>query len=162
MGRLLNVLTRALELLSAAGLATLMTVVFIDVAGRGLFNKPLPWGTELLEIVLAASVFFMYPLLGLRSNHITVDLITFGPGVRRLQKRLACLVGAAVFAILALCLGRQAQRSASYGDASPLLQVPTADVLWAMCAFSVLTALAALVALGRVNEPAPAAPRVAE
>jgi TRAP-type C4-dicarboxylate transport system permease small subunit len=140
---------RLLETVGAASLAVLMVVVFIDVLGRNVFNRPLPWGTELLEVVLAVMIFALYPLLALRSTHITVDLVEAPERFKPAQRTLACAVGAALFAVIAWCTGRQALRSAAYGDASPLLQIPTAWVLWGMCALSAATVLAFLLAMGR-------------
>lgn len=131
-----------LEFLGAASLFTLMLVVFVDVGGRSLFGKPLPWGTELLEVVLAAMIFCLYPLLGLRGNHITVDLISVSPAVRLVQQVLAGVIGFIVFGIVTWSLARQAIRSTEYGDASALLQIPTGIVLWVMCGLSAVTALA--------------------
>ena len=146
-----SVAERALEWLGSATLFALMAIVVVDVAGRNLFNRPLPWGTEVLEVLLAAMVFALYPLLALRSRHITVDLIELRPGLRVMQRLAAALVGAALFAVVAYCCARQAIRSASYGDASALLGIPTSWVLWAMAGLSAVTALAflAAVALGR-------------
>lgn len=138
-----------LEFLGAASLFTLMLVVFVDVGGRSLFSKPLPWGTELLEVVLAAMIFCIYPLLGLRGNHITVDLISVGPALRRVQRVLAGVIGCIVFGIVTWSLARQAVRSTEYGDASALLQIPTGIVLWAMCVFSAATALAFILSTRR-------------
>ena len=145
--------------MGAAALMALMLVVFVDVGGRSLFNRPLPWGTELLEVVLGAMIFSIYPLLALRDNHITVDLIAARPELRRVQRVLASVVGCVVFLVIAWCVGRQAIRSTGYGDASPLLQIPTGIVLWCMCVFSVATAIAFVVVALRVlaGEAAPAA-----
>ncbi|WP_374665836.1 TRAP transporter small permease [Ramlibacter sp.] len=140
---------RALEAVGVVALAVLMLVVLVDVAGRNLFNRPLPWGTELLEVVLAVMVFALYPLLALRATHIVVDLIPVPAALRLPQRLLSALVGAVLFGVIAYCTGRQAVRSATYGDASALLKIPTAWVLWGMCALSVVTALAFLVAAWR-------------
>lgn len=140
---------RVLEGVGCASLALLMTVVFVDVVGRNLFNRPLPWGTELLEVVLALMIFALYPLLALRSTHVTVDLVRVPRVLQRAQRIVACLVGAALFGVIAYCTGRQALRSAAYGDASALLQIPTAWVLWGMCALSAGTVIAFLVTLAR-------------
>jgi len=142
---------RALEWVGSATLFALMAIVVVDVAGRNLFNRPLPWGTEVLEVLLAAMVFALYPLLALRSRHITVDLIQLRPALRVVQRLAAAVVGAVLFGVVAYCCARQALRSASYGDASALLGIPTSWVLWAMAGLSALTALAflAAVALGR-------------
>ncbi len=138
---------RAMEVAGCASLALLMVIVFIDVVGRNLFNRPLPWGTELLEVVLAVMIFALYPILALRSTHITVDLIEAPVAWRMTQRVISALVGAVLFGVIAFCVGRQAVRSAGYGDASALLKIPTAWILWGMCALSVITALAFLLAL---------------
>lgn len=147
--RLEAAFSRPLELLGAASLMALMLVVFVDVGGRSLFNRPLPWGTELLEVVLGAMIFCIYPLLAWRGTHITVDLIPVRPAVKRVQVVLANVVGCVVFLIIAWCVGRQAIRSTGYGDASALLQIPTGIVLWCMCVLSVATAAAFLVVAKR-------------
>ncbi|MGE0097190.1 MAG: TRAP transporter small permease [Hydrogenophaga sp.] len=139
----------ALEGAGVVALFILMVVVFVDVVGRNLFNRPLPWGTELLEVVLAVLIFALYPVLALRSSHITVDLIPLPRALRAPQRALAGLVGATLFGVIAFCTARQAIRSAGYGDASPLLQIPTAYVLWGMCALSVVSAFAFLAAVPR-------------
>lgn len=148
-GRFAKAFASALEFLGAASLFTLMLVVFVDVGGRSLFSKPLPWGTELLEVVLAAMIFCLYPLLGARGNHITVDLISVRPALRRVQRALAGVIGCVVFAIVTWALARQAIRSTEYGDASALLQIPTGIVLWVMCVLSAITALAFIVSTRR-------------
>lgn len=145
MRRTIHGAVRALEFLGAASLAVLMAVVVVDVVGRAAFDRPLPWGTELLEVVLAVMVFAIYPVLGLRNNHITVDLITVRPALQVVQKRFARLVGFVAFMVVAYCVARQAVRSGSYGDASPLLGIPTADVLWFMCVMAVFAAVAFLL-----------------
>lgn len=142
-----GVFQRAMEMTGCASLAVLMVVVFIDVVGRNLFNRPLPWGTELLEVVLAVMIFALYPLLALRSTHITVDLFEAPARWQFGQRVLSALVGAALFGVIAFCVGRQAIRSAGYGDASALLKIPTAWILWGMCALSVVTVIAFLFSL---------------
>jgi len=147
---------RLLDAVGSAALLLMMSVVFVDVIGRNLFNMPLPWGTELLEVVVAVMVFALYPVLALRASHITVDLITVRPSLQRVQRSVACAVGAVLFAVIAWCTARQAIRSASYGDASALLQIPTADVLWGMVVMSGATVLAFIAALVAALQGRPA------
>ena len=137
-------LQRWLEACAALALLVLMLVVLVDVVGRNLFNKPLPWGTELLEIVLALMIFLLYPVLGLRAGHITVDLIEVSPAVQRVQRLLAGFIGATVFALIAWCLGRQTIRAAGYGEATPLLAIPLAVIIGGMSVMAAVTAIAFL------------------
>lgn len=136
---------RLLETLGTANLLLMTVIVCVDVIGRDLFDRPLPWGTELLEVVLAAMIFALYPVISLRETHITVDLIAVRPALRRLQRMLAALIGAALYALIAVCTGRQAVRSAEYGDASPLLGIPTAYVLTGMTVMAAVTAICFLI-----------------
>jgi TRAP-type C4-dicarboxylate transport system permease small subunit len=157
-------IVRAMEAIGAVSLLILMVTVFIDVVGRNLLNTPLPWGTELLEMVLALMIFAIYPLLALGFGHITVDLIQVRPALRLVQRVLSGAIGAVVFALIAWCMGRQAMRAADYGEATPLLNVPLSWVLGGIAVLATVSALAFLLAAVRsIRHPgAPAAPHSTE
>jgi TRAP-type transport system small permease protein len=138
---------RALSAGSATCLFALMLIVLIDVVGRNLFNSPLPWATELLEILVAAVVFLFYPILGLRAGHITVDLITVGSAVHRVQRGLGALMGILLFGLISWCMARQAIRAGGYGEASPVLGIPLDLVLGGMSVLAILTAAGFVTAL---------------
>lgn len=142
---MLNRIERFLETLGTANLLFMTLIVCVDVIGRDLFDRPLPWATELLEVVLAAMIFALYPVISLRERHVTVDLIKVRPAVRRVQRMLSALIGAALYVLIAVCTGRQAARSAEYGDASALLGIPTAYVLGGMALMAVATAVCFLI-----------------
>ena len=150
-------MAKVFEGLAAALLLMLMLVVLVDVFGRNVLNRPLPWGTELLEVVLGAMVFLLYPVLALGGGHITVDLINTRPAIQRVQRTLASVVGAALFTLIAWCLVRQAVRAAGYGESTPLLGIPFALVLGGMAALAAIATLGFLVAGGRAlrHEEAP-------
>ena len=138
-------LERALTTVASLALLALMAIVFVDVVGRNLLNSPLRWGTEVLEVVLGAMVFLLYPVLALRQGqahgHIVVDLVPVPRAARVAQRVLSGGVSAATFGIIAWACGRQALRSAGYGDASAILGIPTAWVLGGVAAMSALSAL---------------------
>jgi TRAP-type C4-dicarboxylate transport system permease small subunit len=136
-----------LEALGATVLVLVMLVVLVDVAGRNVLNQPLPWGTELVEMLMAVLVFALYPVLAWRGNHITVDLVPVARPLRTFQRLLACLVGLGLFGVIAWCVARQALRAADYGEASPMLHMPTAWVLWGVSAMAAITAFAFLLHL---------------
>jgi TRAP-type C4-dicarboxylate transport system permease small subunit len=143
-------LVRLLEAVAAAVLLVVMLVVLVDVAGRNLLNRPLPWGTELVEILLAVLIFSLYPVLGWRGNNITVDLITVRPTLQQVQRALSSLLGAGLFGVIAWCMARQGIRAADFDEATPLLQVPTAWVMWGLAIMAGATVLAFLVHLRSV------------
>lgn len=156
-------IAHTLEALGAVCLVILMLTVFIDVLGRNLLNMPLPWGTEVLEMVLAAMIFLLYPVLASSYGHITVDLIPMPAVLRGFQRTLGAALGAVLFVLIAWCLWRQTMRAVEYGDSTPLLQVPIAWLLGGMAVLSAVTAAAFLVASVRsAFRPAPFQPLVTE
>lgn len=130
---------RMLEAASAMCLTALMLIVLIDVVGRDFFNHPLSAATEVLEILVAAMVFLIYPALGFYEKHLTVDLLQAGPSGQRMQRFVAALFGIVAFALIAWCVGRQSLRAMDYGDASPILGIPLWGVLAGMSALAVVT-----------------------
>ena len=141
---------RILEGFAAAVLVCVMLVVLVDVAGRNLMNSPLPWATELVEVQIACLVFALYPVLAWRGNHITVDLIQVRPGIQRVQRVLSCCIGVSLFCVISYCVGRQAMRSWSYGESSPMLHIPTSVVLAGISVMAAATVLAFLLGLRAV------------
>ena len=139
-------IAHVLEAFGAVCLVILMLTVFIDVLGRNLLNMPLPWGTEVLEMVLAAMIFLIYPVLAASFGHITVDLIPMPVSLRRFQRTLGAALGAVLFTLIAWCLWRQTIRAAGYGESTPLLHVPITWLLGGMAVLSALTAAAFVVA----------------
>lgn len=151
-------LAHALEAIGAAALLVLMVIVFVDVVGRNMFNTPLPWGTELLEMVLAVMIFAVYPLLALGFGHITVDLIQVRPSLHVVQRVLASVIGAVVFALITFCMGRQAIRAAGYGEATPLLGVPLSWIIGGVSVMAAISTLAFLMAVARARRADTSAP----
>ena len=49
-------LERLLTAVGTLSLLALMGIVFVDVLGRNLFNRPLLWGTELAEVLASRGV----------------------------------------------------------------------------------------------------------
>ena len=153
--RLARGISGFLEAAAAACLLTLMLMDLVDVLGRNLLNRPLPWSTEVLEIVVAAMVFLLYPVIALAGGHITVDLIKVSRATHRLQILVGSIAGAVLFGVIAWCLGRQAVRSQGYGEASPILGIPTWMVLASMTVLAIATLLACLWALVHAATHAP-------
>ncbi|MBN9427133.1 MAG: TRAP transporter small permease [Burkholderiales bacterium] len=143
-------LVSVLEAIAAIVLLIIMVVVLVDVAGRNLLNQPLPWGTELAELLLAVLIFSLYPVLAWRGNHITVDLFTVRPTLQKIQRGLSNVLGAGLFAVIAYCMARQGLRAADFGESSPLLHVPTDWVMWGLSIMAGVTVAAFIVHLRSV------------
>ncbi len=145
-----------LGIAAAMLLFLLMIVTFLDVIGRNVLGKPLMGASELTEIMLAASIFFLFPSLAFRNQHIVVDLLD---GIRHpvldlFRRLLGALLGAALFALMAWRLWDMANRSLGYADATPVLGIPLGPVLFGMSALSAVTAISFIASLFSRKEPA--------
>ncbi len=60
---------------AALVLLALVAVTCIDVVGRYFFSSPLVGAVELVRICMACIIFFSFPFMFLRNDHIIVDLI---------------------------------------------------------------------------------------
>ncbi|WP_417767888.1 TRAP transporter small permease [Stappia sp.] len=145
--------TRVLQLVAAVLLLVMMTVTFIDVIGRYLFNAPLPGAFELTEVLLALVVFVGLPIVTARREHVTVDLLTgrLPGGLRAALAWLATLATGLVLALLAWRLATSARDFSAYGDATVYLGIPLGPVAGIMAGLTGLAALVAGVLLFRRN-----------
>ena len=136
---------------AAALILCLMLLTCADVVGRYFFNKPMPGGFELTEVLLAALIFAGLPLVTLRGDHITVDL--FDPvtpdWLFRIQHALAALIGAACTGCLAWRLWLRAEDLKRAGETTSQLQFKLAWLTYAMAILMALTAAALVVTLVR-------------
>ncbi|QDC10081.1 TRAP transporter small permease [Oceanicola sp. D3] len=139
-----------LDVVAVAGaglvLFAMMSMTFLDVLGRYLFNAPLGFAFEMTEVGMAVLVFAALPSVTLRGAHVTVGLFeSLFKGRLRLIRDLAWhLVIAACFAGAAWKLSTLAARFLRYGDRTSVLHVPVGWIAW----FGVIClALAALAAL---------------
>lgn len=60
---------------AAVVLLILVALTCVDVIGRYFFSSPLVGAVELVRICMAGIIFFSFPLMFLRNDHIIVDLI---------------------------------------------------------------------------------------
>ncbi|WP_417616228.1 TRAP transporter small permease [Oceanisphaera sp.] len=140
-------LKRLLNLLAGLMLLLMMLITAVDVVGRYLFNTPLVGGSELIEIMLAASIFLILPTITWRQEHVSVDLIE--PWLPRwlcaLRDRLYHLFMTVGSVYMAMTVWKLADRAARYNSVSEYLAIPSA---WAMYIIGIslwLTALTFLV-----------------
>jgi TRAP-type C4-dicarboxylate transport system permease small subunit len=136
-------LQTVLGLTSASVLFLMMLITAVDVAGRYLFNKPLPGGFELTELLLAALIYCGLPLVSARREHIVID--TFDPLFSRKLKRgldmAAEVICAAALAGVGFLIFRRAVRIAEYGDTTNVLKLPLAPVVYLLATMIVIAAL---------------------
>lgn len=62
--------------IAAVVLLALVLLTCVDVVGRYFFSNPVTGAVELVRICMAGIIFFSFPLMFLRNDHIIVDLIS--------------------------------------------------------------------------------------
>jgi len=65
------------QILPAVILLLLVVLTCVDVIGRYFFTMPLTGAVELVRICMAGIIFFSFPLMFFRNDHVIVDLIGF-------------------------------------------------------------------------------------
>jgi len=142
------VFARLGEAVSAASLFALMLLTFVDVVGRNAFKFPFPGGTELTELLMAALVFAVLPILCRNNGHVVIDLLDpFIPARwQPVQLLFANLLGAVTFAVISWRVWVEGGKTAAYGGMTPYLEWPMAPFLYAMAIMAGVAAAAFLAA----------------
>ena len=138
-GRRPGVTLRAYEAVGGSLVLAIAGITAVDVFGRYVLSRPVKGAFEIIEVLMALSIFWFLPLLSLHGSHISVSLLSDRPGsaidrLRRFVLEIVALVGTSV---LAVQLGRAAAEATKQGEASLVLGLPKGPVL---AACSVLAA----------------------
>jgi TRAP-type C4-dicarboxylate transport system permease small subunit len=133
--------------IAAAELFCLMALTCVDVVGRYFFSSPVRGGFEVTEMLLAGLIFSALPLVTLRGDHVTVDLLeAITPErVLRIQHGVACIVSFVATGYLATRLWARAVTMDVAGETTAQLKFKLAYLTYAMAILMGLTALALLV-----------------
>jgi TRAP-type transport system small permease protein len=141
-----------LGIAASAILMGLMTLTFIDVVARYVFNRPLRGGFEVTELLLLVLIFAGLPLVSHADEHVTMDFVD-----RLLRGRARVWLNRIVHALVAAMLGFmawqtivKAGRISSYGDATDVIRIPYGPFVYFMAA---MLALAALIHLYKIYDP---------
>ena len=157
---------RALAVISCAVLFLMMTLTFIDVAGRYLFNSPLPALAEVISFMMAGLVFCVLPLVCFREGHVTIDLLdgAVPRGLKRAQGVFVNLVAAGAVLFIAWRLWVKAMTHLEFEEATDELYLdiwPFSTGMAILCVLAAVAQLAAAVAYltGARDDPARASGR---
>lgn len=133
--------------LSAFVLFALMVMTCIDVFGRELLNAPLNGATELTQLMMGAIVFAVLPIVSLREEHITVDLLDkWFP--RRLAPSRQVILNLAAGVMMAVVCWRVwiiGEFQMEYGDGTEFLRIPLGPVSYFISILSGITSLALFI-----------------
>ena len=152
-----RVVAPALGALAALVLFAMMTLTCVDVIGRYFFSRPIFGGFELTEMMLAAMIFLGLPLVTLRNEHITVDVLdpVTPDWLFRVQHIVACAIGMLSTGYLAWRLWMRATTLYTAGETTAQLKIKLGYLAYSMSLLMALTAVALFVR----DAAAAAAPR---
>lgn len=138
---------RFLQWVAGTTLFALMAVVALDVAGRYLFNKPLPAGYEMVQGLMGVLVFATLPLVSRHNEHIALGLFeqSFPRGIDTVRRAFVHLFSAAVLGFITWRLWVHAGKLAEGRDVTPVLHMPLAPIAWFMAAAAALSTVLLLV-----------------
>lgn len=138
-----------LELVAATVLFLLMLTTCLDVAGRYLFNNPVPGATELTRLGLALMVFAAMPVITWRAGHIVVDLLdrVLGQKVVKALGLVSALMMSSSMYFLAVRIFELGERSLRRGVVTEFLGLPSGYIVEYIAIMSWLTA-AGVITLG--------------
>jgi len=136
---------------AAVVLFSLMLLTCVDVFGRYFLNRPVWGGFELTEMLLAAVIFAGLPLVTLRDDHVTVDLLDpITPDwLFRVQHVIACAIGFVCTVYVAWRLLLRAENLQQAGETTAVLKIQQAWLTYGMSILMAFTAVALLVLLFR-------------
>jgi len=137
---------------ASAILFCMMTLTFVDVVARYVFNRPLRGAFEVTELMLLVLIFAGLPLVTHAGEHVTMDLIDrlLGAPARHLMTRLVELGSAALMFLLTWLMWIKAGRIAGYGDTTDVLRITVGPFVYFMTAMILLSGL---IHLYRVFSP---------
>ena len=155
---LIRAVILVLSAVAAALLFAMMTLAFVDVIGRYVFNAPVPGAFEIIEFLLGILIFSGLPLVTLDNDHITVNILDHWFGRRALWVKQAIIhlgsAGALIF--IARRMWGQAVEYADAQQVTGFLEIEQAPFIFAL---SVLAGLAALLQLLMAFEHVRAGPQ---
>jgi TRAP-type C4-dicarboxylate transport system permease small subunit len=128
----------------------MMTLTFVDVVARYVFNRPLRGAFEVTELLLVVLIFGGLPLVSHADEHVTMDFIDklLGRG-RDLWQRSVQVLCAAIMFLLTWLVWIKGNRISAYGDATDVLRIVYGPFVYFM---AVMIALAGLIHLYKAFE----------
>jgi TRAP-type C4-dicarboxylate transport system permease small subunit len=134
---------RVLGVAASAILLVMMSLTFVDVVARYVFDRPLAGAFEVTELLLLVLIFAGLPLVTYADEHALMDFIDrpLGRRVTRGLERLVQVLCAAVMGLLAWLVWLKADRIWAYRDATDVLRIVYGPFVYFMAIAIGLTAL---------------------
>ncbi len=150
-GPILGRWERPFELLlggaTALILAAIMLLTCVDVAGRYVLNMPVPGALEVSELMMGALIFTSLPLVTLRQQQVTIDLLEpFIPKVIKPALHVIIqLTGGLCLAVISWRLWVKGGQMLQQGDTTAVLQVSVWPLVYFMSLLAAVTSVILLI-----------------
>jgi TRAP-type transport system small permease protein len=135
--------SQVLGIVSCLLLFSMMLLTFVDVAGRYVFDMPLPAAYEMIAFVMPGIIFCALPHVNLNEGHVTIDLLDhFIPDtVKRWQSVFINLFSAVAVAFISWRLWARSRDHLRFGEVTDELYLE----LWIFSTImSILCAIATI------------------
>ena len=144
------------EIVTAALLFVMMMLTFADVVGRYVFTAPIFGAAEMIQFLLAMTIFGGLCLVNARDEHITVELFELqldrwiSPALRRI---IVQLFSVGMMAVIAYQLYQFALESERVGSKTVVLEWPFAAVAFTVAGLSAVSLIMQILGLMLPKEP---------
>ena len=152
----LPLLLRIAEIVTAVLLFVMMMLTFADVVGRYVFTAPIFGAAEMIQFLLAMTIFGGLCLVNARDEHITVELFEIQldrwmqPALRRV---IIQLFSVGMMAVIAYQLYQFALDAERIGRKTVVLEWPFAAVAFTVAGLSVVSLIMQVLGLMLPKEP---------
>lgn len=153
---LLPPLLRLAEIVTAALIFVMMMLTFADVIGRYIFTAPIFGAAEMIQFLLAMTIFSGLCLVNAHDEHITVELFdaqldrVISPTLRRIVIQLFSV---GMMMVIAFQLYRFALEAEHANTKTVVLEWPFATVAFAVAGLSVVSLIMQILGLMAPKEP---------
>ena len=142
-------LIRIAEIVTALLLFVMMMLTFVDVIGRYIFTAPIFGAAEMIQFLLAMTIFGGLCLVNAKDEHITVELFEapldrLFPVARRI---IVQIFSVGIMAIIAFQLYRFALDAEKIGSKTVVLEWSFATVAYTVAGLSVVSLIAQILGL---------------
>lgn len=135
--------SQVLGVVSCILLFSMMMLTFVDVAGRYIFDMPLPAAYEMIAFVMPGIIFCALPHVNLNEGHVTIDLLDnlIPDSVKRWQAVFINLFSATTVAFISWRLWVRSRDHLRFGEVTDELYLE----LWIFSTImSILCAIATI------------------
>jgi len=142
-------LIRIAEIVTAILLFIMMMLTFVDVIGRYVFTAPIFGAAEMIQFLLAMTIFGGLCLINARDEHITVELFEarLDRYIPRLRPIIVQLFSVVVMTIITIELYKFASDAQAIGTRTVVLEWPFAVVAFAVAGLCVVSLVAQILGL---------------